>query len=667
MKDIGNIKDQSIGFTEPEYIVKKKDKDGGYYYHLFQKAYNFDSTRYEQYKELMAFYELSQHELPEYNVEKPWVYNINAPYATDAINLRVASLQANDYLGELEPLSPDDAEDLEKLNYAYQSMWKEMNMDKHVNDSILRSSVMREAYTHIIFKNKEYGGTNRKRQGKLHAYFIDAASVHIDPKAQNLKQADFIIITERMTPKQVKRKYPDYKFEKKTSSRFMPEERGEIYYGNDYTTEQEFVLTKMTFYEREEDGIYKTVLIEDQIVEDTELIPIKHYPIAQLRWQKRLKSPYGSSLMDMLLPLQKTVNEIESAVANSALQFSSPSYVLSEESGIDPEDLALTAGTPGAIYVAQAGSDINNVIRPLMGDRKVDDQMVAIKQEIERTIYKLAGVSDQFLGSIGTAGNTSSGTDMALQRAKIIEQRFLVNLEEYVEDLTEIIVDFIIKAFGGERLYVRGPKQTDGQFRFSEMEIPEVKEELEYTFYIKLDVKTKYSKEQHRQLMRELYEAQIQYDAPVKGINFIDVLRNYDVPNIQEIVERFEKMTNMDSMERAELVMMLTTSSQEFGIDQQIVAQAIGEIMQGKRETPITDAILAQIEQARAQQVQQQQMVQQGIMNNQMAMEEQQRQSQMDMIAGQATGDEELMPNMDQMMGGGMQPTGDEEITPQNM
>jgi hypothetical protein len=439
----------------------------------------------------------------------------------------------------------------------------------------------------------------------------------------------------------------------------MPEERGEIYYGTDFTTEQEFVLTKMTFYEREEDGIYKTVLVEDQIVEDSELIPINYFPIAQLRWQKKLKSPYGTSLMDMLLPLQKTVNEIESAVANSALQFSSPSYVLSEESGIDPEDLALTAGTPGAIYVSQAGSDINNIIRPLIGDRKVDEQLVAIKQEIERTIYKLAGVSDTFLGSLGTVGNTRTGTDMAIQRAKIIEQRFLVNLEEYVEDIARIIVSFIIEAFGGEYIYVRGPKQTNGEFQFSEMEIPEVDKDLEYTFYVKLDVKTKYTKEQHRLLMLELYQAQIQYDAPVKGITFIDVLRNYDVPNIEEIVERFEKLTNMDGVERAQLVMMITTMSQEFGIDQGIVAEAIAEIMQGKKETPLTDAILAQIEQAKEQQMRTQQMVQQGLMQNEL-----ERQMQ------EPTGDEILQADGMVEEGGmnqGMEPTGDEVLEPQMM
>ena len=51
------------------------------------------------------------------------------------------------------------------------------------------------------------------------------------------------------------------------------------------------------------------------------------------------------------------------------------------------------------------------------------------KQELERSIYKLAGVSDQFLGSMGTVGNTSTGADLAMQRAKTIEN-VIVNIEE---------------------------------------------------------------------------------------------------------------------------------------------------------------------------------------------------------------------------------------------
>ena len=43
--------------------------------------------------------------------------------------------------------------------------------------------------------------------------------------------------------------------------------------------------------------------------------------------------------MDRLLPLQKSVNSIESAITNVALQFAAPSFVLDKTKGVNPEGL----------------------------------------------------------------------------------------------------------------------------------------------------------------------------------------------------------------------------------------------------------------------------------------------------------------------------------------
>ena len=121
------------------------------------------------------------------------------------------------------------------------------------------------------------------------------------------------------------------------SSAFSPQDRGELSIDGNYTSEQQDILTKMTFYERTKKGILRTILIENKIIVKSKLIPIKDYPIAQLRWERRQKSPYGISLMDRLLPLQKSVNSIESAITNTALAFAAPSFVVRRDSGVDPK------------------------------------------------------------------------------------------------------------------------------------------------------------------------------------------------------------------------------------------------------------------------------------------------------------------------------------------
>lgn len=175
---------------------------------LFQKARYFDSTRFTEYTENLAFYEGKQSMLSKYSGAKPWVVDINSPYATDAINTRVASLMANDYIGALEPLSPDDEDLIRSLNDAYVNQWHELNMDNIINESILKCAINREAYVHFIYRpNDIKGGTNRLRKGKLEAYFLDPESVLIDPNARDFKDADYIIIIGRISPKMAKIKY----------------------------------------------------------------------------------------------------------------------------------------------------------------------------------------------------------------------------------------------------------------------------------------------------------------------------------------------------------------------------------------------------------------------------------------------------------------------------
>lgn len=577
-------------------------KTASEYVSMFRKARDFDPARFDEYTELLAFYEGQQHLLSRYKTVKPWVVDINTGYASDAINIRVSSLMANDYIGELEPTSPDDVENIELLNNVYHNQWNELNMDKFINEAILRAAILREAYVHIVYDSEEVkGGTGRMRKGALTAYFIDPSSMLIDPNALAFKDADYIIVTERITPKKAKFKY-NYEGESEAvGSSFTPSDRGELSIDRDFDTEQETILTKFTFYEMTKNGIDRTVLIENKIVLETKTIPISQYPIAQLRWEKRLKSPYAISLMDRVLPLQKSVNSIESAITNTALAYAAPSFVVRKDAGIDPQAVAMVAGAPGVVFAVNG--DPKTAIVPLIHNA-IDNQMLNVKKENEETIYKISGVTEEFKGDLGTSGNTSGGSDKAIGRAKIIEQKFLVNLEEFVEDLTGILVEFVTKVFGGKTIYSRSEKQSNGKYEFSKFEMPEGgMEELEYTFYINLDIKTPYSKEKTKALIQELYTIERQYDAPIKTITIRDIIKTYDLPNQQELVKRYEELSQKDSQAKAQIITQFVYITSKAGIHADMISQGIQEIIIGK-ETPTVDQIMQQLEQKSQQEAQ---------------------------------------------------------------
>ena len=583
---------------------------------LFRSARDFHPSRFDDYEELMAFYEGDQDELTMFKNDKPWVVSMNTPYSSLAIDTRVASLQASDYRGKITPLSPDDVESIEKLDTLYKNEWDIMQMDDKISDAIHRSAVVREAYIHVIYNpDRIKGGTNRLQKGALEGYFLDPGSVLIDPRALDMKNADYIVVTERLTPHQAKQMYGISQDDNSADHVFSPYERGEVYLGNDYDTEQQDVLTKMTFYEKSEDGIVKTCMVDGKIVTPKSELEIPVYPIAQLRWEKRAESPYGISLMDRLLPEQKAINSIESAVVNSALAFVAPQFVVRKDSGLDPKLVAKYNGAPGVVYVSNG--DPTNAIVPLVAP-KIDPQIIEIKREYEITIDKIASRTNEFLGRFGTAGNTASGAEAASSRATVIEQKFLRNMETFVQDLTEIIIHYITKAYKGKTIYTRSEEMANGRFNFDELEVTKELEDLDYSFAIDLEVRTQYSRDREKSLMLELFQFERQYDAPIKTITVKDILKSYDVSNRQELVDRYDSLITKDEQTKAQLIQQFTQIATEAQAPAELITQGIQEIMAGK-ETPTVDQIIGQVEQQREEMADMQQQLQQDEMQSALA------------------------------------------------
>lgn len=585
-KDVENIEIVDLS----EELSKSKP-----YLDKFTKAKTFNNNRQDAYAELMAFYQGNQHLLKKYKNDTPWVVNMNTPYATIAIDNRVSSLLSNDYIGELLPLSADDVDSVESLSKVYVREWRRMDIDEVVRNCIKTSAVVRESYCHIVTDSKDYiGNGSTKTLGKMEAYSIEPACVYIDPNARNLKDARYMFVTGRMSKEEAIEKYPKIKALKESGNSYTPEDRGEVYYDNDYTTEQEDVFTVITYYGKEK-GKLRRVKMVNGIIVDNKLQNRKLFPIAQMRWEKAAQSCYGLSLMDRVLCLQKAITSIESAITNTAMSYAAPSMMVRKGCGVDPNVVAKANGAPGVVYAVDGNLD--NAIKPVIPP-KIQQEILNIKTDFQNQIDKITGNSNQFLGDIGTAGNTSGGTTVAVERAKIIELSVLNNIREFVKDITDIIVENISMMYAGETLTYNDGKKTNGEYQFNSIEMPD-KESLKkakYQYYIELEKKTPYSKERQKELLLEIYQLERQYDTAVKTITISDVIKNMDLENKDEIIERFNQLNYQDATTKANTVNEILTVGNDYGIDQNLLLQAVAEIIGNQKETPSVDEVMKQLE-----------------------------------------------------------------------
>lgn len=588
---------------EEVYSLQEELDKAKPYTEMYKKAYDFNTERFNAYAELMAFYQGNQHLLKKYKTDRPWVVNMNTPYATVAIENRIASILVNDYEGDLIPLSPEDIDIIEPIDRVYKREWERLDIDRIIRNCVETSAVVREAYCHIILDDKKiYGGTKRKRVGALTAEIIEPARVLIDPTARNLKDANYMIVLGRISKKEALKTYNKLESLKLQAPDYTPYQRGEVYYDNDYSTEQEDVFTVWNFYQKENGKIKKTKLINNIIVKESTLY-ISRFPIAQLRWKKAAQSCYGISLMDQLLSLQKAINAIESAITNTAIAYAAPSMMVAKGSGVDPKVVAKSNGAPGVVY--SVNGNLDNAIKPVVPP-KIQDEILAIKQDFEAKIREISGNSNQFMGNIGTAANTVGGAEVAVERAKIIEVNIINNIEDFVEEIVNILVEFIIKMYPNAELTYSNGKDGEGAYNFDVIKMPKKSEmkDLEYKFYIELDKKSQYSKEKQKQTLIDLFQFERQYDTPVKTITVSDIIKNSDLVNKDEIIARYNSLNSQDAQTKAETIDKLINTANNMGISQDLIIQATAEIISGGDEHPATDQLMKMIEQGFSQQLQ---------------------------------------------------------------
>ena len=575
------------------------------YLDKYEKAKNFNNSRMDAYAENMAFYQGNQYLLKKYKNETPWVVNMNTPHASISIDNRVASLLANDYIGDLIPLGIDDADNVDKLAEVYKREWKRMKMDDIVRECISSCAVVRESYVHIIVNSKASIGTKGKKNlGRMEAYPIEPARIFIDPNARCLKRARYLFVADRMGKEEVEEKYPQLKNLEGAADTFNPADRGEIYYDNDYSTEQEDVRTVLTYYGKKKGKIEKVVLVSGIIVDRKDMdFPI--FPIAQIRWKKAAQSCYGLALMDDVISLQKAVTSIESAITNTAIAYAAPSMMVRKGCGVDPKVVAKANGAPGVVYAVEG--DLDNAIKPVVPPQ-IKQETLAIKNDYISQIDKITGSTNQFMGDIGTAGNTKSGTENAISRATIIENKVLLNIKEFVEDTTEVIIEFIKRLYAGETLSYNDGKQPDGQYKFTEVTLPDqeaMKDNTNYNYFIELETKTPYNREKQKDLLLQIFQLERQYDAPVKTVTVGDIIKNSDIERKDEIMARYNNLTYQDAETKADAITQMYQTGMEFGLDPELLKQAMSEIIANQSETPAVDEVMAQIEQATQQQIEQ--------------------------------------------------------------
>lgn len=579
----------------------------------FQRAKAVDPERENEIVENVAFFEGKQYKLESYKGGRPHEIKMRVPHASTAIKTRVASLISSRYKGTLFPYREEDSKAVKALGDILDDEFLRDNTSSKINKCVELAAVTRSSYLHVLWDEDIQGIFQDDRKGAIKTYIIDKPqSVFIDPEALSLKKANWVIITSRISKEEAIASFPETDFILKSlrGTSFTPQERGESYISNkDYSTEQEGVLTRFDHYYKKWTGeryiIVRQVVIEKYLVKETELDGLTTFPIAQMKWEDETSSPYGRALMDDLLSLQKAINTIESSITSVAVSYSAPSYILSQNSGIDPKKFAQLVSVPGVVF--RTKSSLQDTVTPI-NVPALDSSIISTKQEYIQEIDRIAGITNPYLGSIGTAGNTAQGTQMAIERARIIEATVLANIESFVRDITEIIIEYIKSQYSGISLTTREVSIEEGSVKWNTVELDSSIEDIQYDFYIDIESQTPYNREREKEKLFEVWQAENQYQvsAEERLITPMDLLEANGSKDLKKFKKRDEEKRIWSAQTKAEAATNLVNTANELGMDEGILQAALQDLIIGGDNHPSLDAFLAQAQELRMTMEQQQ-------------------------------------------------------------
>lgn len=550
--------------------------------------------RDKEYITNMADYEGLGWELASYNSESPFIIKSDINHLKNAIDVRLGSLFANTYYGELKPQSPNDVEAINALNVLYKNEWFRLNADDMVEKVVKDGAICDNGYVEVNFDTDAmHGGKGTRREGLITLTHLHSANVYLDPNANSINDCDYIVTKITKTKSWLERNHKDWldklKRENIHPGSYDNDSAGDIYVGRDYESKSSNLYLIETLYEKyveeveievtNDDGtvvmesedkhlmdkvkrtrVKITYVINNMIMEENKDYPFDDFNIIPFQWQDIPQSPYGIPLMRGLTIPQRVANLIESAANNIAMHYTVPTYMVSDESGLDIDEVAKLGSAPGMVWLVNG--DPRGAIAQL-DPPKINSDLMSIRNDFVNNIREYAGATGVYQGDIGTAGSTAEGTLAAIGRATIIDNYPLKQIQNFVERLSRMIIKFMTRYYKNQEVYVREQDKLNADnYQFKSYLVKEEYNFIDYDFNVDLASRSKTDKNRQYNLMKEIYQLQNQYKDPTKIVNVTDIIKAAQLDNYNEMFKRFSDMSEEAFEEKADLIVQIMSMAQ---------------------------------------------------------------------------------------------------------
>jgi hypothetical protein len=281
--------------------------------------------------------------------------------------------------------------------------------------------------------------------------------------------------------------------------------------------------------------------------------------------------------MDML-ENQKIINKTAQAASIIGTLHQNPQKVVLRDSGINAAEMSRTGTLPGKVWTSNVPNAVEMIQPP-----DIPKGLFEIEDRMKNDIKDMAGITEAYTGQSVGSLTTSTGVDSLIERSSIRDRDKSIQIDDFVEQLSNLIINFILVYWTEPRPIMTRKKNGDAEFDEWTPVPPTVIDNLEWRtrsdVYAKAPM-TAASKSQQADNLMQL-QGQFQFDPPI--ITPEEWIEMKDFPNKEDILSRMQ-----DDREKKE-------QQDQQGLTENIL-QIIGQAQAMKAEGASDDEVNEQIQ-----------------------------------------------------------------------
>ena len=501
-----------------------------------------------------------------------------------------ANLAQNIPQAEFVPMTPLDAPLVRQLQKAYDHVWDEqkvpMTVRKCIDRGLLYGTSIAYVYAEENIRGKYFGDNHPSNQ--LYRYDIKVkrinnANFYIDPTAYTLQEAKWITITENLALSDVKNNpiFREYAGEKLKNLTYADIQRdssaaGDIFQRSVTKTGQSLehetgdeMVTLHIHWERyrNEEGRWQVDVSyflwnTDFLLYRIEDFKPSVYPFAVFYDEEDDNSFWGTSISMDILENQKVINKTAQAASIIGTLHQNPQKVVLRESGINAAEMSRTGTLPGKVWTSNIPNAVETIQPP-----DIPRGLFEIEDRMKADIKDIAGLNEAYVGNSVGSLTTSTGVDSLIERATIRDRDKSLQIDQFVEDLSNLIAQFILVYWQEPRPIMTRMKNGDVEFEEWKPVPLNVVENLEWrvrsNVYAKAPMTQAYKSQMADNLMQ--MQGQFQFDPPI--ITPEEWIEMKDFPNKEDILARMQedriRKQNQDASALQQAILNIIAQSQQ--------------------------------------------------------------------------------------------------------